>query len=377
MAKGLVDQGHEVAMITAHNGARKTQNIEGISVHYLPISYANHYGFSKRIFAFLKFVVLAIQESKKIKKIDLSYVMTTPLTTGLIGLHLKKHRNIPFFFEVGDLWPEAPVKMGAIKNRWLKFALYKFEKRCYFEAKRVVALSPAIRNYIETASPLTKVYVIPNLAHCDYFEPKIYIRQNTVTNPLKIGYIGTFGKANNLEYLIAVAEKCATENLPISFHLMGEGAEERQLKKLSKNLSNMKFHPFGSSKEVKALLEDMDAVYISFKNIRVLNTGSPNKFFDGLAAGKLIITNFRGWIKEVIEKNECGFYHTPLRPEQFIEKIKPYISDPNMLIAAQGQSRKIAEQFYDKSLMIQKLNQILDNEKHFNNKDKNVQMLTA
>lgn len=377
LAKGLVDSGHEVEMITAHHGSKTIKNIDGISVRYLPIAYANHYGFMRRVYAFLRFAFLAIKESKQIKKIDLAYVMTTPLTTGLVALHLKKHRNIPFYFEVGDLWPEAPVKIGAIKNRWLKSILYKFEKRCYFEAKRVVALSPAIRNYIEAASPLTKVYVLPNLAHCSFFEPKKYIRHYSSINPLKIGYIGAFGKANSLEYLINVAQKCLEKSVPVSFHFMGEGAEAQKLKRLSKHLPNVRFHAFGSSKEVKTLLEDMDAVYISFKNIRVLNTGSPNKFFDGLAAGKLIIINFRGWIKDVIEKNECGFYHTPLRPEMFIEKIEQYISDPAKLIVAQKQSRKIAEQFYDKDLMVQKLNQIIDNEKHINLREKNIQMLTA
>lgn len=377
LAKGLIENGHEVEMITAHNGSKETKSIEGIRVHYLPVRYSNDYGFVRRVFAFLRFALLAIQASKHIEKVDLAYVMTTPLTTGLVALHLKKHRNIPFYFEVGDLWPEAPVKMGAIKNRWLKSILYKFEKRCYFEAQRVVALSPAIRNYIETASPMTKVYVITNLAHCDYFEPRIYIRQNTSTNPMKVGYIGTFGKANNLEYLIAVAEKCAKENLPIVFHLMGKGAEKQKLLKLGKHLSNLRFHPFGSSAEVKARLEEMDAIYISFKNIRVLNTGSPNKFFDGLAAGKLIITNFRGWIKDVVEKNGCGFYHAPQRPEQFIERIAPYLSDPSKLIDAQRQSRKIAEEFYDTKQMVRKLHQILENEKHFSLEENNVQMLTA
>lgn len=377
LAKGLVEMGHEVEMITAHNGTKTTKNIEGIIVHYLLVNYANQYGFARRILAFLQFAQLAIRKSKQVRNIDLAYIMTTPLTTGLIGLYLKKHRSIPYFFEVGDLWPEAPVKMGAITNPLLKYLLYKFEKRCYFESQLVVALSPAIRNYIESTSPMTRVCVIPNLAHCDYFEPRIYIRQNTPSNPLKIGYIGTLGKANNLEYLISVAEKCAEAHLPISFHIMGEGAQEKKLRKLGKPLSNTQFYPFGSSAKVKTLLESMDAVYISFKNIRVLNTGSPNKFFDGLAAGKLIITNFRGWIKDIVEKHECGFYHMPLCPEQFIEKIEPYISDPTKLIAAQKQSRELAEQFYDTAHLIQKLHQIIESEKNFGLKGNNNPMLTV
>ena len=35
---------------------------------------------------------------------------------------------------------------------------------------------------------------------------------------------------------------------------------------------------------------------------------SPNKFFDYLSAGLPIICNYPGWVSEIIEKNNCGFY---------------------------------------------------------------------
>jgi len=42
--------------------------------------------------------------------------MTTPLTVGLLALIIKRKRKIPFYFEGGDLWPEAAVQMGIIRN---------------------------------------------------------------------------------------------------------------------------------------------------------------------------------------------------------------------------------------------------------------------
>jgi glycosyltransferase involved in cell wall biosynthesis len=361
-AKGLVKAGHEVVMITAHNDRKMLMDIDGITVHYLHVAYANHFGFFKRIYSYLKFSLLATLAARKIKDIDLSYVMTTPLTTGLVALHLKKRLKIPFIFEVGDLWPEAPVQMEVIQNAWLKSILYRFEKRCYDEAQAVVALSPAIQDYIQSVSPSTNVHVITNLAHCSFFQPYTPPKFFTQEHPLRIGYIGTFGKANHLEALIAVASKCHFEKLPIQFHLKGEGAEFDKIQRLSAHLPNVHFQPFGPATEVKLLLEKIDAVYISFKNIPVLNTGSPNKFFDGLAAGKLIITNFGGWIEKVLLENQCGFSHNPEMPERFIEKIMPFLNEPNLLTQAQKQSRNLAEQFYDKELMIKKLVRILEDQ---------------
>lgn len=380
LAKGLVDNGHEVTMITTHNDPAKTETIDGITVHYLNVPYSNHFGFAKRVWAFMKFVRLAKTVVDKLCKnirFDLAYVMTTPLTTGLIALHIKEKHNVPYYFEVGDLWPEAPIKMGAIKNSFLKRQLYRFEKKCYFEAQKVVALSPAIRNYIESNSPETQVNVLPNFSDNEFFRPVPKLHHFTMANPLKIGYIGTFGAANQLEFLVEVAQTCDKQNIPVEFNLMGEGAAYKRIKRLSENLGNVNIHAFGNKKHVKQLLENQDAVYVSFKNLEILNTGSPNKFFDGLAAGKLIIINFGGWIRNVIEKNDCGFYHDPLSPDEFVRKIKVFMNNTNLLTEYQRNARTLAENFYDKNLQVKKLIKILNNEKKFGVSDSEVYILTA
>lgn len=380
LAKGLVENGHEVTMITAHDGPATTKTVDSITVHYLHVPYANRYGFVRRIWAFMKFVLLARKLADKLCRairFDLAYVMTTPLTTGFIAFHLKEKYNIPYYFEVGDLWPEAPIKMGAVKNSFLKKQLYLFEKKCYFEAQKVVALSPAIRNYIEATSPETQVNVLPNFSDNEFFRPIPRLHHFTETSPLKIGYIGTFGAANQLEFLVDVARSCEQHKVPVEFNLMGEGACAKRIRRQARGLGNMRFHEFGNSKKVKSLLQAQDAVYVSFKNLEILNTGSPNKFFDGLAAGKLIVVNFGGWIRNVIEKNDCGFYHDPLAPEEFVRKIRVFLKEPRLLTKYQKNARTLAENYYDKNLQVKKLMKILNNEKKFGVSDSEVYILTA
>ncbi len=94
-----------------------------------------------------------------------------------------------------------------------------------------------------------------------------------------------------------------------------------------------------------------------FLNIPVLETGSPNKFFDGLAAGKMVILNFNGWIADLVEKNECGFTYDPTNPSDFVERIKLYLN-PDRLMKSQKNAKKLAAQF-EKSHLIEKLNEIL------------------
>ena len=377
LAKGLVDAGHEVTMLTAHNGPAEVKRIDGIEVHYLPVLYDNSFNFLQRIWAFWLFVKFARKEAKKLSKYDLAYVMTTPLTTGFIATFLKNELNLPFYFEVGDLWPEAPVQMGVIRNRWVKKWLYSLEKKFYFEADKVIALSPSIRNYIEKVSPNTKVYVIPNMADCTFFEAEYSVGDFSENNKFQITYCGAIGKANHLEYFLDAAKQSSDASLPVHFNVIGYGSEMKRLRNSAKRLKNVSFYPHSSKQCVKNLLDKSDAVYVSFKDVKVLGTGSPNKFFDSLASGKLTIINFDGWIKNLIAKNKCGFHHNPYSETAFVRKLKVFLESPELLAKYQRNGRKLAELYYDKDIQVTKLLKILNNEYKFEVTESEVYILTA
>ena len=65
------------------------------------------------------------------------------------------------------------------------------------------------------------------------------------------------------------------------------------------DLINVRFIKFQNKHNLKRLLNVTDAAYVSFANKPILETNSPNKFFDALASGKLIITNTKGWVKDI------------------------------------------------------------------------------
>ncbi len=71
LAKGLVDAGHTVTMLTAHSGSKyKKMFVNGIHVHYLPVPYRQSMGNFARIKAFLKFVWLVCNKASLFKKAD-------------------------------------------------------------------------------------------------------------------------------------------------------------------------------------------------------------------------------------------------------------------------------------------------------------------
>ncbi len=344
LAQHLLKKGHEVTMITTHNeGIRKEVTIEGIRTIYLPVLYENHFSFRKRSQAFYNFVWWAKREKQVFEQADWAYIVSTPLTTGQIGLFIKKKYSLQFIFEVGDLWPQAPIQLGYIRNPFVKWALYKFEKKIYKHARAIVAMSPDIATYIEKIVSPEKVYTITNMADTEFFQQEGPGARSH--KKFTITYAGAIGRANRLIQLLELAKAMKGRMPQLHFNIIGEGAEKLMLeqKQARDGIDNVTIHPPGDRARVREILQASDAVYISYSSEPVLGTGSPNKFFDGLAAGKLIIINFGGWIKSLIEREACGFYTDPRNPEQFEHQIMPYLEDPDLLKNTQSRSFHLAQ----------------------------------
>ena len=355
LATALAAKGIQVTVITAHNEKTyRKEIIENFEVHYLPVAYDNRFGFIARSNAFMKYVNGAVKLAGQFRDVDYCYAISVPLTVGLAAMWIKMRYKIRYIFEVGDLWPEAPIQLGFINNFVFAQALYALEKRIYKSAHAVVALSPAIKSAIEKKVPDKTVHLIPNMADCDFYNPEV--KDSTLENQfgvqgkMVVSYIGAIGVANGLDSFLECVNASRKAQLPVHFFMCGDGAELDRLKNHAQTLGlvNLTFLDFRNRDGVKELLNITDAAFISFKQVPILETGSPNKFFDGLAAGKLIIINFGGWIKQEIEQMQCGFYYSPQQPTEFVKKLSAYLYEGGLLERAQTASRKLGEEKYSR-----------------------------
>lgn len=358
LATALAAAGHQVTVLTAHAGPRKEQShADGFDLIALPIAYKNEFSFWPRSLAFLRFAFAAMRMSGQFRTYDLCYAISTPLTIGLPAGWLKMRYGIPYRFEVGDLWPEVPIRLGFVKNPLLQAVLRGFEKLMYLQAQDIVALSPAIRAAILHRVPHRVVHLIPNMADTDFYRPQEKPAETEqklgVKNRFVISYLGALGYANGLDFLLECANACRKAGAPLHFLVGGEGAHENRLRETAKRmqLPNITFLGQLSREHVREVLAVTDAVLISYRTEPVLETGSPNKFFDGLAAGKLVIINFSGWIREEIEREQCGIWINPQRPSELVTKLEPFWQEPASLKRYQSRARSLAERTYARAVL--------------------------
>ena len=371
-ARELVKRGHEVVMVTSTNVAHPEAGrvvIDGIEVEYVKNEYSNYFSPWKKVWSFVKFMRSSIKQASKEKNVDVVYATSTPLTVGIVALWLKWRKKWKYIFEVRDLWPEFPIQVGAIKNRFVIWVLRKLEKKIYDKAEFVVALSPGMMDgVLQAGTPKDKVCVIPNMSKPDEFYPhersqEIVERFGLRTDKFNIVHFGSMGVANGLMYIIDTAQLLHDEHIDdVNFVFVGDGATlpKLQAEVQKRGLNNVQFLGLHKMSVVSEIVNCCDASITSFLDLPILYTNSPNKLFDSLSAGKPIIVNSAGWTKDLVEKENCGCYVDPHQPQDFVDKIVVMKGDKNLLETWGKNARRLSLEVFDKAKLSKQMAEIVE-----------------
>jgi len=380
-ARYLVNQGHRVTMVTSASGRQsdsqsrtRRRNVDGIEVidiraGYEALLHGTALGYFARVLAFIKFAVASSLVVLRQPKPDVVFATSTPLTIGIPALVASKFHKTPLVFEVRDLWPEAPIQIGAIRNLLIIKTLQWFERTIYRHSSHVIALSPGMLEGIVAAGvPLARVSMIPNASDLELFSPEVdgteFRARLGLNGQFVCSYFGAMGEANDLRQVVEAA-KCLQEKgeKDIAFVLHGKGKRRSELESFcrTQGLKNVVFSdPIPDKYQIARLAAASDACMTIYKDIPILYTCSPNKLFDTLAAGRPAIVNSPGWLKELVESNEVGLYARPGDGVHLAECVR-YLRDHPEIAKAFGQNaRKLAEQKFDRNKLAAQLLRVFE-----------------
>jgi len=251
--------------------------------------------------------------------------------------------------------------MGAIKNKILRKLSRKFEHAIYKNASHIVALSPGMKDgVLNQGVKDEKVTTVSNMAKIDKFwprKPKIqFLKElNLKPNTFKVIYFGAMGQANAIDYILDATE-ILRDNNTIDFIFIGYGKmiDEIIARKEKYKLTNVYFLGSFNMEKTSELVNLCDVSLVTFNDIPILSTNSPNKLFDSLSAGIPIIVNNPGWTKDLVEENNCGVYADCKSPTDLAKKVLYLQEHPRILKIMGENSRKLAEEKYDKSILCKK-----------------------
>lgn len=364
-ARRWVRAGHEVTVITGYfdkSGLAKQQKliyyqkIGKINVVIINAFYSNYLSFWKRVASFIAYMIISTYLLIKMKKPEIVYATSTPLTIGIPAIFCKIIKHIPFIFEVRDEWPRIPDEMGILKNKILIAFLYWLEKSIYHYASGIVALSPGMkRNILKYTNTDTPIIVAPNSADLTLFNPAInpqalHFRQKLdLEGKFVLIHFGTISHANGLNFIIDVS-KNFKEYPDIHFLIIGDGSERKDLMNRirNENISNVKIILPVSKMNLPYYVALADVALVLFNNYPILENNSANKFFDSLSAGKPILLNYSGWQREIIEKYQAGLGTNLWDMDQFEINIHRLYNDPVLCEKMGINARMLAEKEFDR-----------------------------
>ena len=337
MGQRLMRAGHRVSLICGANDATAllsdlSQRVNKVDVDGLPVIcineyYSNRMSFMQRVAAFRRFATTATKVVSALDA-DLVFASSTPLTVGIPGMKAARRLGAPFVFEVRDLWPEIPIAIGVVKNPLLKWYLHRLEKKIYFSAEHIIALSPGMKKGVcRTGYPEDRVTMIPNASDLDLFQPSgepLDDDRFGAPDDVRFIFTGAHGPANGLEAVLdAAAELKRRDARGIRIVFIGDGKAKPGLLERSRREGLDDLFTFMSripKIELATLAPRMDVGLMILKNLPSFYYGtSPNKFFDYLACGIPVLNNYPGWVADMIQEHDCGRVVPPDDPRAFAD----------------------------------------------------------
>jgi len=384
VARHLAAQGHRVTVISGLSDscgmARlpwyrwfQKRRMEGFDVLVCNVFYSNKLKPIRRMWAFCWFAVLATLRGLFVRRVDLVFATSTPLTVGIPGYLLGKRHRVPFVFEVRDIWPESFVRSGWVTERSLSIRLMaRLEAFIYKHAVKILVVSPGFeRRLIERGVPAEKLKTIPLGADGDLFREvtpdESFRRQYGLEGKFVAIYTGAHGKANGLDYILAAAECSAKAGrTEIAYVLLGSGSERDRLRQeaQAKGLTNVVFAEAVSKTRLPGILAVCQVGLMILKDIGEPRPVLPNKIFDYMFMGMPAVVNFAGPTWEMVEREECGLFADPTRPEALADAVARLSAEPELARRLGSNGQRAARSTYDRRIiadqLIQTFQQVLD-----------------
>lgn len=337
----------------------------GVEVTMFDVPYDNAMGARRRLRSYAHFASRATLKGLSIPRPDVILGISTPLTAAWAADIVARRRRVPWVFIVKDLWPDFPIQMGALKNRWLQRRLYALEKRLYGSAAHVVPFSPDMKTHLlNLGIPAEKITTQYNgtdlglLNACSDDDVAALRHAHGLTGKKVVLYGGTLGRANDIPTLLEAAERL-TARTDVQFVFVGHGYWASLVQAAANRLPNVTSLDPQPRHRMLAWFKLADLSLVSFIDRPVLATNSPAKFFDSLGAGTPVIVTNPGWTKRFVDDHQCGWYVSPSNAEALAHRLEEVLDTPGALAEAGRRGAALARQHFDRDALSDQLEALL------------------
>jgi len=338
--------------------------VDGIRLKILNIGVSNKQPLWQQAWTFLQYAAVSTWFALT-EKADVILASSGPITVAIPALAARFIRRRPFVFEVRDLWPEGAIQLGLLRNRLLIAALRALERFCYRSAAMTVALSPGMADWIRQRYGIRNVEVVTNASDCELAERAArngFELPDWARGKKLAVYAGSLGRMYSADQLVAMAaELDRVGERDICLAVIGTGSEQERLERQAARLGlgNVRFLGQRSREEVFAWVSRSLCLLSIVRPLEFFDLASPNKLFDALAAGVPLVQDTQGWMKDLLEREQCGITVPRGDVRAMAEAVLRLARDEDLRRKMAENARRLGRERFERGLLAAKMQRIL------------------
>jgi glycosyltransferase involved in cell wall biosynthesis len=300
----------------------------------------------------------------------------------LAGWLLARRHGARFIYEIGDLWPQTLIDLGAMSPS-SPFArmLWAIEAFLARRSETLISALPLISDYLASrALPSDHVRYVPNGLDIEAFDaarmqapgspsPSLdvalqAVRRRRAEGATTFAYTGAHGRVNRLEVVLeALASVDRRGTHRIALFMVGDGPEKAALMARAKRLgaANVEFLDPIPKGQMAAFLAEVDVGVIHTGYTPVYRYGiSFNKLFDYMAA-RLPIAFATTTAADPIVATGAGISVAPDDPEALADAFEALvIAGPEERRRMGERGRAFAEEEHDMRILADRFASIVE-----------------
>lgn len=303
--------------------------IEGVPVYHASIpKKGNRVG--ARMLDYLRFHLITTIFGLFLRRhFDVVLTPSPPLTIGISGWLLALFHGVPFIYNVQEIWPELPIRLGVLKNRALIGFFKWLEGFVYSRASAITVISESFRqNLLAKGVASQKLHLIPNFVGTDFVRPQSKIndfsREHGFLEKFVISYAGNIGLTQDFESVLAAAVMLQhIESL--QFLVVGDGARRQWLEEeiACLNLKNVLLLSYQPRSIVPSIYASSDLCLVPLKQGTAQDT-FPSKVYTVMSAGRPVLAcaELDSELAWVVDRAQAGWMIAPENPNALAQAIQ-------------------------------------------------------
>jgi glycosyltransferase involved in cell wall biosynthesis len=274
-------------------------------------------------------------------------IQSPPLLVAFTSIFFLRSRHRKLVLNVSDLWPDAALNLGAVKEGLVYSTLKRMESFNYRNAHLILGQSNEILQHVKRITVYPKLMLYRNF-------PRIKIMDDASKPPktsytIRIVYAGLIGVAQG------VVELCQHLNFQgIEFHIYGSGPETASLKAFIASHPNLPilYHGRIERQALHRKLMTYDVAIVPL--VKRIYGSVPSKIFELAALGIPMIYFGGGEGEGIVSDHALGWVVNPQDYKQLNATIQEEVK-PNLFKFNKSSIRAISLKHFNYDTQLQEL----------------------